>query len=120
MQLGETIFWPLTSNFGGYQGVDARGYQLLLDYRSPEQVARQVSLTRVLQGSLPSNWVKDKLILIGTTAPSAKDLFYTPYSSFEADNHQMAGVTISIVRPPVRLLSVVLDRRPCPGVGRSG
>jgi len=113
MQLEDTVFWPLTPNFGGYQGIDARGYQLLLDYRSPDQVARRVSLTQVLQGPLPSDWVNDKVVLIGTTAPSAKDLFSTPYSSFDADHHQMAGVTLHS-QITSQLLSAVLDQRPLP------
>lgn len=94
MQLGEAIFAPLQANSGGYQGVDDRGYQVLLDYRASDIVARRVTLTQVLNGEVDSAWIRDKIVLIGTTAPSGKDLFYTPYSAGKEVNHQMSGVEI--------------------------
>jgi CHASE2 domain-containing sensor protein len=74
-QLGKAVFLQLQANSGGYQGVDARGYQILLNYHSAENVARQVSLNKVLSGQLDPSWVKDKIVIIGSTAPSLKDMF---------------------------------------------
>jgi adenylate cyclase len=42
----------LQKNSGGYQTVDARGYQILLNYHTPGTIARQISLTQVLQGDI--------------------------------------------------------------------
>jgi CHASE2 domain-containing sensor protein/class 3 adenylate cyclase len=94
MQLGETTFVPLRSDDGGYQTVDDRGYQILLDYRAPRQVARRVNFSEVLDNRVNPEWVRDRIVLIGTTAPSGKDLFYTPFSAGEAVDHQMAGVEL--------------------------
>lgn len=94
MQLGAATFFPLNARSGGYQTIDDRGYQILLDYRSPERVARRVSFSDVLNNRLDPTWVRDKIVLIGTVAPSGKDLFYTPYSASEQLDHQMAGVEI--------------------------
>ncbi|WP_313930234.1 CHASE2 domain-containing serine/threonine-protein kinase [Trichocoleus sp. FACHB-262] len=91
---GEAVFTPLQPNSGGYINGDAGGYQVLLSYHSNQRVARQVTLTQVLQRQVNPAWIKDKIILIGTTAPSIKDLFPTPYSAIEQGNPEMPGVLI--------------------------
>ncbi|MBE9181000.1 CHASE2 domain-containing protein [Oculatella sp. LEGE 06141] len=110
IQIGETVFPPLAANSGGYHQLDAAGYQVLLDYRSPRNIARQVSFSDVLQGRFEPDWVQDKVVLIGTTAASAKDLFYTPYSAGQDLNHQMPGVTIH-AQMVSQILTSVLDGR---------
>lgn len=103
LRLGKSVFRPLEENAGGYENVDSRGYQVLLRYRT-RNVAQQVSLSDVLEGRLKPEWVKDRIVLIGTTAPSAKDLFFTPYSSAEKDLPRMAGVMVH-----AQLVSQFLD-----------
>lgn len=111
MQLGEIEFLPLQPDFGGYQTVDAAGYQILLNYRSFHQPARMVSFMQVLKGQIDPAWVKDKVVLIGTTAPSGKDLFYTPFSSGKTGEHLMPGVIIH-AQMVSQVLSAVLDQKP--------
>jgi CHASE2 domain-containing sensor protein len=108
LQLGKTVFKWLAFNSGGYQTIDDGGYQILLNYRSAHHVARKVSFTQVLKGQIEPNWVKDKIVLIGATAPTAKDLFYTPYSAAEKRIPRMAGVLIH-AQMVSQLLSAVLD-----------
>jgi adenylate cyclase len=48
-QLDNTVFTQIKHNSGGYQSIDDRGYQILLNYRSPQQVARTVTLTCLLR-----------------------------------------------------------------------
>jgi CHASE2 domain-containing sensor protein/tRNA A-37 threonylcarbamoyl transferase component Bud32 len=110
MQIGETVFLPLKSDFGGYQQIDAAGYQILLDYRSAQQPARLVSFVDVLKGNIDPAWVKDKVVLIGTTAPSGKDLFYTPFSRGATGEHLMAGVIVH-AQMVSQVLSVTLDQK---------
>jgi len=92
-RLGKSLFSPLDSNAGGYQGIDAGGYQILLKYRS-RRGARQISLEDLLQGRLKPEWVRDKVVLLGTTAPSAKDVFFTPYSPTDRENPRTPGVLL--------------------------
>jgi CHASE2 domain-containing sensor protein len=110
MQIGNTTFVPLEATSGGYQRADAAGYQILMRYRSPT-VARQVSFTDALNDRIDPSWVKDKIVLIGTTAPSAKDLFYTPFSAAEQTAHQMPGVMVHahLVR---QILDIALGEHP--------
>lgn len=110
MQIDETVFLPLKSNFGGYQQIDAAGYQILLDYRSAKQPARLVSFVEVLKGNINPAWVKDKIVLIGTTAPSGKDLFYTPFSRGAIGEHLMAGVVVH-AQMVSQILSATLDQK---------
>lgn len=91
---GEAEFLPLHKNSGGYQTIDDQGYQILLDYRSGQAVGRIVSFSQVLYGQIPRHWVEGKIILIGTIAPSGKDLFLTPHSPGNRISPKMPGVLI--------------------------
>lgn len=92
--IGNTRIKRMTSTAGGYQTADATGYQSILRYFPPDDVARQISLSQVLSGDFDPSWVKDKIVLIGTTAPSQKDLFYTPFSSTDQNEPLTAGVMV--------------------------
>ncbi|MEA5510234.1 EAL domain-containing protein [Crocosphaera sp. UHCC 0190] len=109
LQIGPVSFPRLSSNAGGYQlpPSEALGWQILLKYRGTN-AAREVSLTEVLEGKIDPDWVKDKIVLIGVTAPSSKDTFPTPYSATQTKNFEMPGVVIhsQIVS---QILGTVLD-----------
>lgn len=92
--LGEIPIIPLEPTSGGYQTADTRGYQILLNYRTRGNVAQTVTLSQVLDGGVNPDWVRDKIVLIGTIAPSLKDLTYTPYSASQQDTFHMPGVMI--------------------------
>lgn len=107
---GAAEFLPLDRTSGGYQTIDDQGYQILLDYRSRKSVARVVSVSEVLYGNIPSSWVEDKIVLIGTIAPSGKDLFLTPYSPSRRISPKMPGVLIH-AQMVSQLLDVVAGER---------
>jgi CHASE2 domain-containing sensor protein len=89
-QLGQAIFKQLASRTGGYQNLEAGRSQVLLNYRSPDQsgqIAKAISMTQVLEHKVDPQLIEDKIVLIGYTAPIAKDYFNTPYG-------KMAGVWI--------------------------
>ncbi|PZV19389.1 MAG: adenylate/guanylate cyclase domain-containing protein [Leptolyngbya sp.] len=92
--LGKATFSPLRSNSGGYQRIDVGGEQILLDYRSAHYPSAKVTLNQVLQGQVDPALIKDRVVLIGTTAPSVKDLFFTPFSATATANPKMPGVVI--------------------------
>ena len=108
LKLGKVVFKPLESHSSGYQGADAWGHQVLLNYRfyrSPEDFAGQVSVQQVLKGQINPDRVKDRVVLIGVTAPSAKDFFPTPYAQ------TIPGVVVH-AQQVSQILSAVLDGRP--------
>ena len=111
LQLGKTIFTPISTNAGEYHNIDNLGYQVLISYHSSEQVARTISFSDILQNNFDPLWVKDKVVLIGTTAPSLKDLFFTPYSAGKSANRAMPGVMLH-AQLVSQILSTTLDRKP--------
>lgn len=111
VQLDKTVFSRLVSNSGGYNTIDDGDYQILLNYHSAHNVARQVSLTQVLNRQVDPSFVKDKIVLIGASAPNVQDLFYTPYSATQKGNAQMPGIVLH-AQMVSQILSAVLDNRP--------
>ncbi|MBD2464190.1 CHASE2 domain-containing protein [Oscillatoria sp. FACHB-1407] len=110
IEVNNVTFPILQPNDGSYQGVDSAGYQILLNYRA-SQVAQQVSFTDVLAGNIDPDLVRDKVVLIGTTAQSSRDVFGTPYSAGQEQEFKMAGVVVH-AQMVSQLLSTVLDGRP--------
>jgi CHASE2 domain-containing sensor protein/tRNA A-37 threonylcarbamoyl transferase component Bud32 len=105
LRLGKKVFKRLETDSGGYQNVEAKGFQILLNYRSGGKVAEQVSFTDLLGDRFQPGWVKDRIVLIGTTAASSQDIKYTPYSSGKRDNSgKMPGVIIH-----AQMVSQILD-----------
>ncbi len=107
---GNTRFERITAHSGGYQTIDAEGYQVLMRYFSSADLARVLTLSQVLSGDFDPEWIADKVVLIGTTAPSEKDLFYTPFNATKEEVVMAPGVVIhaQMIR---QMLSAVLDQR---------
>ena len=122
------ILNKLTSHSGGYQGVDAKGYQILLNYRrscylqgrcSLENVARSIPLRHILENGIDSNTAnsfkaQDPLIVLigvnerGQNGGIVRDFFNTPYGE------EIPGVFLH-AQMLSQILSVVLDERPLIG-----
>ncbi len=110
-QIGDVIFKPLKSHSSGYQGIDASGYQLLLNYRSlpdVKDIAPQVPLRKILQNQIKPELiesVKNRIVLIGVTAMSTTDDWKTPY------RQKVPGVFVQ-AQMVSQILSAVLEHRP--------
>jgi adenylate cyclase len=108
-RLGRTVFAPLQANDGGYIRADVGGYQILSNFRRLRHGFRSISMTAVLEGQIPANLVRDRIVLIGATAESVNDRFYTSYSTTLST--APAGVEIH-AHLASQLLSAALDGRP--------
>ncbi|AFZ57779.1 CHASE2 domain-containing protein [Anabaena cylindrica] len=80
-RLGKTKFIPFESYDGGYIRADARGYQILINYRGKSDFFETVSMTDILKDKLPANWGRDRIIFIGYIGESFRDSFFSPHSS---------------------------------------
>jgi adenylate cyclase len=80
---------------GGYDRIDAAGYQQMLPFRAPGSLPTW-SLSQLLNGSVPAAAIRGRIVLIGSTARSLKDLFPVPQSRFlvGASQYQMPGVEV--------------------------
>ncbi|PZV07713.1 MAG: sensor protein Chase2 [Leptolyngbya sp.] len=110
-QLGKLRFQPLKAHSGGYQTIDDRGHQLLLNYRSPEKGVRQVTLGQVLSGQINPDAIKDRVVLIGTIAEGTHDYWLTPYRTPQSNRQTIPGVILQ-AQMTSQLLSAALDGRP--------
>jgi CHASE2 domain-containing sensor protein len=108
LQLGTTVFQRLRSRTGGYQGLDARGSQILLNYRSLRKPAEQVTLTQILTKQINLEAVKDRIVLIGVTARSSGDYWSTPRGAGPLE--EMPGVMIH-AQMVSQMLNAVLNQR---------
>jgi len=52
-----------------------------IDFRGPPGSFRQVSLSSVVRGEVPTDAFRDKLVLVGATSPDLQDVFVTPMSA---------------------------------------
>lgn len=111
LKLGSTVFQPLKADDGGYNHADDRGYQILINYRSPRDIAKFVNLTDIREGKIDPNLVKDRIVLIGYSTDTVKDEFYTPYSAGKQNDQAMPGV-LAHAQVVSQILSAVLDHRP--------
>lgn len=108
--LGKSVLPPLQKTSGSYENMDAGGYQIMINYSNPD-VARQVTLSQVLNNKINPNWVKDKLVIIGNTVTSIDSGLYTPYNVWQG---QPKATHLLFVHAQVasQILSTVLDGKP--------
>ncbi len=112
MQLGQATLLRLGPQAGGYGAADAQGYQIMLNYRDRFTPGRQITLMQLLQEEFDPAWVRGHVVVIGVTAPSFKDLFYTPFTpARNAETHQMPGVVIH-AQMVSQLLDAAMGDRP--------
>jgi hypothetical protein len=114
-KLGKAVFTPFDANDGGYVRTDAGGYQILSNFRNLRQGFRSISMTDVLEGQMPANLVRERIVLIGVTGESYRDVFFTPYSTYSSG--WLGSVTTS-ARVEIhadlasQILSAALEGRP--------
>ncbi|PSN18595.1 diguanylate cyclase [filamentous cyanobacterium CCP5] len=110
-RLGDVSFPRFEANDGGYVNADDTGYQLLLNYRGPDNAFNMVSITDVINGEVSEADLRDRIVFIGSIAPSLNDFLYTPYGkSTITGTTQSPGVAIH-AHIASQIVSAVLDRR---------
>ncbi|AFY54224.1 putative transmembrane sensor domain protein [Rivularia sp. PCC 7116] len=104
-QFGDVIVKRLQPRSGGYQNLDASGNQLLINYRNTPKIAQKVTIRDVLENSNYFNpdWVKDRIVLVGVTATSIRDIHDTPYGEIRGLFIHAHGIS--------QILSAVEDNR---------
>jgi CHASE2 domain-containing sensor protein/tRNA A-37 threonylcarbamoyl transferase component Bud32 len=109
--IAQASFRRLLGNEGGYQQAEAGGYQILIDYQSTDRIAPIVSMTDLLADRVDPNLIKNRIVVIGSTASSLKDEFLTPFSAGKAEDATIPGVLIH-AQITNQILNNVLDRQP--------
>ena len=89
----------LKEQSGGYQNLDAAGYQTMLAVYPPGRYPL-LDLTALLEGEVREELIRDRVVLIGNVAPSLRDLFEIPHSRFISSSQffEVAGVELHAQR----------------------
>ncbi|MBF2019983.1 MAG: CHASE2 domain-containing protein [Hydrococcus sp. C42_A2020_068] len=111
MRFGTTEIPRFFSDTGGYVGTDARGVQILLNYRNGKENFRILSLNDIKTGQFNPQWIRDRIVLIGITAPSAPDLVNTAATRDAKIHGQIYGVEFQ-AHALSQIVSAVKDGRP--------
>lgn len=108
VKIGKTTLPPFEANDGAYRGADAGGYQFLLDYRNMPSRVPMFTFSQLLDGRVPPAAIQDKIVIVGSSAKSLNDHFYTPYSGGTGENQRIFGIELhaQIVN---QLLGMALD-----------
>jgi adenylate cyclase len=92
LKLGKVTFAPLAVDHGGYADIDTRGYQFLLDFR--RHAFNSVSIEDLKARKGAPGAFAGKVVIIGATAESLKDLFHTPLSKTLASQEFTYGMEL--------------------------
>lgn len=110
MRLGSVELNRSLPNYGGYVRAKVDENETLLNFRSGRKPFRTVSLTEIKTGRVDPSWIRDRIVIIGMTAPSVKDIVNT--SAIAGVNPGLAyGVEIH-AHATSQIISAVLDGRP--------
>lgn len=111
LKLGQWEFHRFKSGDGAYARADDRGYQVIANFLDPQSF-QKVTMAEVLAGEVPSSLMRDRIVLIGSNAPSVQDSFMIPYSGgWLADATPIAGVELH-ANFVSQILSAALSGRP--------
>lgn len=79
LRLGAATLNPLEAHSGGYQGVEAQGFQMLLRYGEFRKTER-IGLSELLSGTADLDTLENHAVVIGMSAPDSNptDYFVTP------------------------------------------
>ena len=102
----------LTKNAGGYLSIQGAGYQTMLDTNDLASI-RTRSLSDVLNNSINPSEIRGKIILIGSTAESVKDVYEIPQSRFHSGDSflRVPGVNIHALRV-FNLTQLIQNKKP--------
>ena len=68
----------LRANDGSYNRIDVGGHQFIINYRRSLQGFQTVRMADVLEGRIAPDLLRDRIVMIGVTAVSIRDWFFTP------------------------------------------
>ncbi len=69
---------------------DAGGRYPWIDYRGPPGTIESYSFSKVLRGEVPDEAFRDKIVVVGASAPSLQDFHATPVG----EGHEMPGAEV--------------------------
>ena len=103
MRFGTTEL-PRLRPSGAYAGADTGNPQILLNFRKHHQPFRLLSLNEVRTGKVDPGWLRDRIVIVGITAPKIRPIIPTA----AIDNTNSLDIQAHAVS---QIISAVLDGR---------
>lgn len=94
VRIGDTAIPPFQGSAGAYVRADDGGYQFLLDYADGPEPFADFTLGDLFAGRVPASALRDRIAILGTSSPSVKDDFYTPWNRERDEAHAMSGLEV--------------------------
>ncbi|MEI6063596.1 MAG: adenylate/guanylate cyclase domain-containing protein, partial [Pseudanabaena sp. ELA748] len=101
----------LQANDGGYSRIDVGGHQFMINYRRSLQGFATVRMADVLEDKIPADLLRDRVVMIGVTAVSARDWFFTPLDSGLGSNRILTSGVEVHAQIVSHILSEAIDGR---------
>ena len=112
LQLGKATFVPFQKNDGPYVRADDGGYQTLLNYRGTLENFQTIAIADVAANKIPAGLMRDRIVLIGSTAESLNDHFQTPHSSSLSDHPRRIPGVVVHANIASQILNAAINGRP--------
>ncbi len=110
LRLNGITFYPVKKWHSPYIKVDDRGYQIIPNWRKSEFI--KYSFAEVLHPDFDPTLVRSKIVLLGATAPSLKDITYLPFNLNLEGSPQFVPGVVSHAQTASFILSATLNGRP--------
>jgi adenylate cyclase len=94
IRLGDVTLSPFESDDGPYIHADAAGYQVILNYSEDIDSIPVVGLADLLADKIPEAVFHNKIVIVGISAESVKDAFYTPFSTGLGQHTSISGAMV--------------------------
>ncbi|MBF2028041.1 MAG: CHASE2 domain-containing protein [Oscillatoriales cyanobacterium C42_A2020_001] len=104
MRFGSIELPRLLPDSGAYVRADTAGPQILLNPRSGKNPFRLVSLDEIQAGKFDPNWFRDRIVIIGITAPLIRPIIPTA-ATVDTNSFQIQAHAVS------QIVDAVLDGR---------
>lgn len=112
LKLGDGIFSDLKDTHSLYGWLDrGENYQILSNMSHPDRF-EHISFSAVMNGRVPPNFFRNRIVLIGSVAENTKDLFVSPFSNkLQGTISRIGGVEIHASFTS-EILGAAMDNRP--------
>jgi adenylate cyclase len=101
----------LRANDGGYSHVDVGGHQFIINYRQSRKGFQKLRMADLLEDKIAPDLLRDRAVMIGTTAISLRDWFFTPLDSgIGSTRISTSGIEVH-AQIVSHILSIALDGR---------
>jgi CHASE2 domain-containing sensor protein len=110
LRIDKRLFKSLSTDAFGYEAQDLQGLQVMLNYRRTVQgIAQTVTLDQILSQQVPTETIRNRIVLIGGVNPSGNDRWATPFGISFAEKQPGVFLHAQMIS---QILSAVQDGRP--------